>query len=483
VTLRFLGAGALIASVLMLVLSGPAAARNPHCAGGIQYVVQAMHDKDKGNSDDYQREINKAVQQLEQCASEDPNDLEGLGYLGWAYAEVDSCGPAGGAFEKAIAGLKTKGDLKKADWVLNNRDSYWASRFNDGIAKFNTATQTYPEYSKPAPVDPDKTLKAEAAKNCEAAINAFTRASLLKPGNPQTLHSLGSVYAFLGEYKTADAVYREGLKTSPNDSALTIALKAVRTNYAGQLIDQKKYDEAITYYADLQKGDPTNSDLWLGTADAYFKRAGEAKGDAAKPDFKLAGDAYAKAGQLKPTDADLPFNAALSYQNAGESALAEAQWKACLKVRPADVDAQAALAQVLSDQKKYDEAQKVLQAAVLANPKNKSLHRQLGAVYGKLGNNPKSTEELMVFLALQNGKPVADAAAAAKAAEPGSVAAKTLASMGTPEQVIPWEVDQQKIESWFYWSKNQAIHFQAGNLYGKSDWSTSAPAGGTATKK
>jgi hypothetical protein len=94
-------------------------------------------------------------------------------------------------------------------------------------------------------------------------------------------------------------------------------------------------------------------------------------------------------------------------------------------------------------------------------------------------NNLKSTEELMVYLALQNGTPVADAAAAAKAAPAGSAAAKTLASMGVPEQVIPWEVDQQKIESWFYWSKSQAFHFQNGTLYGKSDWSTtgSAPSG------
>ena len=90
--LRSFGAPAVLAGALLFALAGIAEARNPHCAGGIQYVVQAMKDKDKGNTDDYQREINKAVQQLEQCSSEDPNDLEALGYLGWAYAEVDSAG-------------------------------------------------------------------------------------------------------------------------------------------------------------------------------------------------------------------------------------------------------------------------------------------------------------------------------------------------------------------------------------------------------
>src|SRR5262249_4788929 len=175
-------------------------ARNPHCAGGIQYVVQAMKDKDRGNTDDYQREIGKAVQQLEQCSSEDPADLEALGYLGWAYAEVDSAGPAGQAFQKAADGLKTK-DPKKAAWVLNNRDSYWATRFNEGIAKINAAQAAYPEFSKPPANDADKTLKDEAAKNYAQAITSLMRASQLKPGNPQTLHSLGSVYAFMGDFK------------------------------------------------------------------------------------------------------------------------------------------------------------------------------------------------------------------------------------------------------------------------------------------
>src|SRR5258708_32312599 len=83
----------------LLLVAAAASARNMHCAGGIQYVVQGLKDKERGNTEDYQREMNKAVDQLTSCASEDPNDLEALGYLGWAYAELDSAGPAGGAFQ------------------------------------------------------------------------------------------------------------------------------------------------------------------------------------------------------------------------------------------------------------------------------------------------------------------------------------------------------------------------------------------------
>src|SRR5215813_13234653 len=161
--------GLLLGGLFGALVVGTAEARNPHCAGGIQYVVQAMRDKDKGNTEDYTREINKAVQQLEQCSSEDPADGEAIGYLGWAYCEVDSPGPAGKAFEASIKALQTKGDLKKVDWVTSNRTSYWARWFNDGIAKIQSAQQLYPDFCKNVGNDADKSQKQEAAKSYEAA--------------------------------------------------------------------------------------------------------------------------------------------------------------------------------------------------------------------------------------------------------------------------------------------------------------------------
>ena len=95
---------AAIAGLLVVSLAGLAEARNPHCAGGIQYVVGGLRDKDKGNTEDYLRQMNKAVQQLEECATEDPKDAEAIAYLGWAYAELDSAGPSGKWFEVGIKG-------------------------------------------------------------------------------------------------------------------------------------------------------------------------------------------------------------------------------------------------------------------------------------------------------------------------------------------------------------------------------------------
>ena len=115
----------------------------------------------------------------------------------------------------------------------------------------------------------------------------------------------------------------------------------------------------------------------------------------------------------------------------------------------------------------------------MKDPKKAMFHRQLGAVYTKAGNNAKGTEEFMMYLALTNGKAAADPAAEAKKAPAGSAAAKTLASMAPPEQVNVWEADGQKYQSWFYWNRKVAFHFNpTGTQLQKSDWGAAAPASG-----
>lgn len=484
--LRTWKVAALASTGLLLLLAVPASARNPHCAGGIQYVVQAMRDKEKGNTEDYVREINKAVQQLEICSTEDPADYEAIGYLGWAYAEVESAGPAGKAFQAAMKGLKEKGDTKKYDMVASNLQSYWANTFNEGIEKIKAAQQTYDPYTKEPADDAEKTLKTEAGKQYQAAIAILTRASLLRPGEPQTLRNLGSVYAFMGDYQAAGRVLQDGLKQAPGDTTILEALRSVRVNYANQLAESKKYDEAIEYFKQLTTEEPNNADLWLSVADVQFRKATATEGEARKALFSSSGENYEKAHSLRPSDCDLAFNAALARQNAGEWDKSEADWRLVLVCKPNDVDALSSLGAVLAESKKYDEAVKVLHQAVMSRPEDKNLHRQLGAAYTKAENNAKATEELMVYLAMHNGKVEADAAAAAKMAKDGSGAAKTLATEGPPDQVSRWEADQQKYETWFYFKKHQAYTFGEGTLVTKSDWSSAvmkSAAAGAAKKK
>ena len=127
---------------------------------------------------------------------------------------------------------------------------------------------------------------------------------------------------------------------------------------------------------------------------------------------------------------------------------------------------------------KFGEAVEVLQRAVNLKPDNKTYFRQLGAVYSKAGNNAKSTEMLMVFMAMNAGKANADPGAAAKAAKAGTPAAATFASLGAPEAVFDWESDGRKLQTWTYAAKKQAYTFDAAamTLVQKSDWSAAGAA-------
>ncbi len=468
-----LGAG-LATLALALALAGTAEARNPNCAGGIQYVVQAMRDKEKGNLEDYQREMLKAVDRLTMCSNEDPEDFEALAYLGWACAEIDSACPAGQAFQKAIAGLKARND-KKVDWAISNRESYWAKNFNQGVADIQAGQAAYAEFTKEPADDGERALKAEAANKYASAIAALDRAACLRPGDGRTARNLGTVYALMGDMMKADAVLREGLVAAPGDTDLVNSLSLVRRGHAGKLLDEKKYAEAIGFYVELLKSSPDDAGLHSGLADAYFKRAFTLDGDARKPDFKSAGDEYSKAAALKGGEPDLLFNAALAYQNGGEYVLAEGQWREFVKVKPDETEALSAFGSTLAELKKYDEAAAALHRAVNLKPMDKNLHRQLGGVYSKAGNNDASSGEIMLYLALSGGVAAENPAEAAKKAPAKSAAAATLASMGAPEELRYWESEGQKFETWAYWQKKIAYSFTGGVEVAKANWGVPPP--------
>ena len=464
--LRSLSAGLTAAMCLSMV--AVAHARNPHCAGGIQYVVQGLRDNAKGNKEDYIRQMNKAVDQLSMCAAEDGEDHEALGYLGWAYAELDSMGPAGDAFAKAIAGLQAKGDKKRFEVVSNNRESYWAQRYNEGIRAVTDAQQFA-----------EAGAKDEAHGKFVEAIDKLTKAKLLKPGSAATLRNRAVAYAADGQFDQAETVLRNGLTEAAADTSvgqLQDALRITRANKAGKLLDEKKYDEAITYYTELSKNEPNSADHLMGLGNAYFSRAATKQDAAKKADYKLSGDAYAKAFLVKKEDANLVFNAALAYQNASELALAEGQWREAVKLNSKDAEALSSLGSVLADESKFDEAVRVLHQAVAEKPDNKVYFRQLGAAYSKAGNNVKSTEMLMIYLSMDKGKAATDAAGAAKAAKAGSAATNTLGAMGSPDKVLDWEYDSRKLQTWIYGGKKQAFTFDsaAGSLVQKSDWNPPA---------
>jgi len=473
----------LLSGLAALSLCGLAAsaaeARNPHCAGGIQYVVQGLRDKDKGNTEDYQRQMGKAIDQLSLCATEDPADLEAIGYLGWAYAEVDSAGPAGEAFDKAIAGLSAKGDKKKLDIVVNNRESYWAKAFNEGIKEINNAQAAYENFAKPPADDAEKELKAQAQKSYDAALLWLTRAKLLRQGHAGTLRNIATAHALMGDFDKAEATLVNGIQEAAADTAVgTIkeTLRQVRANKAGQLLEAKQFDQAIAYYTELAKAEPTNADHLRGLGSALTSRAQTKEAAQRGPDWKASAEAYQKAVALDPKDADLQYMAGQAFSKAGDHATAEGFWRQAVALKPDDLDAVRELSICLSELKKYSEAVTVIGDAIGKHPEEKNLYQAMGTVYNKAGDTKKTTQLYMVFLAMSRGavKPGAEAADAAKA---GSAAANTKGSLGTPDKAYEWETDGQKLVTWAYFGKKQAYTFEqvSMGLIQKSDWTPTAP--------
>ncbi len=469
-----------LAALMMAVLAAPAAdARNPHCAGGIQYVVQGLRDKDKGNFEDYQRQMGKAIDQLTKCAEQDPADFEAIGYLGWAYAEVDSAGPAGVAFQNAINGLAAKGDKKKHDIVVNNRESYWAKAFNEGIKEINNAQAAYEDFGAEPQDDAEKELKQQARKSYDNALLWLTRAKLLRQGHPPTLRNIATAHALMGDFDKAEATLVNGLQEAAADTGVAQireTLRQVRANKAGQLLENKKYDQAIAYYQELSKAEPTNADHLRGLGSAHTSRAQTLEGAARAADWKASAEAYAKAVSLDPKDADLQYMAGQAYSKAGDAATAEKFWRQAVALKPDDLDAVRELSYCLSELKKYDEAAKILGEALSSKPEEKNLYQAMGTVYNKAGDTKKTTQLYMVFLAMQRGTLV-EGAKAVEAAKAGSAAANTKASLGTPDKAYEWETEGQKLVTWAYFSKKQAYTFETASmgLIQKSDWTATAP--------
>jgi tetratricopeptide (TPR) repeat protein len=458
-----------------LALAGAAEARNPHCAGGIQYVVQGMRDKDKGNTEDYERQMRKAVEQLSTCAAEDPADAEAIGYLGWAYAETGQWTEAGKAFQQAITGLEAKGDKKKVDWAKGNLESYWVNLYNPAVNDIKTSQEIYPDYLR-TPADGEKEMHEQAGRQLDSAIVKLRSARMLKPDDVTTARMLGTSLFLKGEFTEADQVLREALAKKPDDAELKEALTASRTRNASRLLEQEKYDEAIQFYTELSTASPDDATLYAGMGEAYMKRAQKKDGEGRAADWKASGAAYAKAASLRPDDADMQFMAGQGFSNGGDYAGSEKHWREAVRLKPDDVDAIGALAQALTEQKKYDEAVSVVLAGLDKDPRNKALHQRLGGIYSKSGNNDASYKAMVVYLAMQRG-----AKADKPSAPAGSAAAAALSSQGAPEEVYAWEADGEKYETWLWYGKKSAQTFKGGVSVVKSDWS--APAKATASKK
>ena len=194
------------------------------------------------------------------------------------------------------------------------------------------------------------------------------------------LHPAASAYAQLGNAlnqagKTADAAaaFQSGAALDPKDAQLVL--------YAG-LLHHASGDDAAAI-PELKKA------LALGTDNAFGVRMAlaEAYNKAKQPADAIS--EYKLAAQAKPTDFMAAVNLAISEDNAGRKADAQADYRKAVALPGADIKALAAarsnLGLLLLGDGKTDEAVGLLMQAAQGDAANAHFQNNLGIAYEKQG--------------------------------------------------------------------------------------------------
>jgi tetratricopeptide (TPR) repeat protein len=426
--------------VAFSVCAGVAAARNFHCAGGIQYVIQGTKEKDKGNLEDAHRIFGKAVAQLTTCVKEDPNDNESWSYLGWAYAELDSAEQAGAAFDEAIKRLA--GDPKALERAKQNRHAYWVQYYNAGLTKYKEADQIFPVgdllNSKDSKVD------AAKAKLAESEV-FFRKAVVLSPGEEdcKASNNLAVVLTLQGKFDESGAVAENGLKLCPNNEELKKRLEILKMNRVTGQLKSGDYETALATMDQQLARDPSDYNLLVRAAQTAFEQGDkldEKKDPAAKAVYARAQGYYGRAAAAAPdaqNKKDMTYNQAIAAQKAGADA----------------------------------ESAKLVFALVQDNPKDKALHGLLRSAFDRIGNKKKADDEVWVILGLNdNATAVADIPGYLTKVAKTSDAGKTLAANGPPEEVKQFKSGDTQIDIWYYWPKKLTYAFAGGRQVGTANF-------------
>lgn len=167
-------------------------------------------------------------------------------------------------------------------------------------------------------------------RNYTDALDAYARALALDPQSPAAHFGLGIVYADQGRLVEAEAEYKKSITLDPTDEAVEVNLGAL---YAAQ----NRFDDAIVQYKKALAKNP------------YYPQAAYNLGVAESSigNFDAAIGAYRDAISFDPTMIPARINLALLlYNQKGDRPGSGKQFRAILKLNPANASAISALRQM-----------------------------------------------------------------------------------------------------------------------------------------
>lgn len=241
--------------------------------------------------------------------------------------------------------------------------------------------------------DPLRTQAIDAIQKGDyaAAVKALSALAEKNPRDAQVLYNLGSAHDALDQPGQADNAYRRAITAAPNmvEAHLALGLLLARNGKPGEA-----HSELATATT-IPNGDPALR------AHAYraMARLDQAGNPAAASDELLA------ALKLTPeTPDDTLLTGELAMAN-NDAPGAEAAFRRLLAADPGNAQAIAALAHLLVQQNKLDQAEPLLAAALEKHPDDPSLNAELASIYERAGDPAKAARALPLVEKLHAASP------------------------------------------------------------------------------
>ncbi|HXQ70555.1 MAG TPA: tetratricopeptide repeat protein [Pyrinomonadaceae bacterium] len=229
---------------------------------------------------------------------------------------------------------------------------------------------------------------AHARGDLTKALSYYEQALKVRPEFPEAQFQRGNAFAELGEYDKAEAAYRAAIALKKNWSLPYSALGALQMRYKRDTEAEQSFRQALAI--DKQDG------LALRLLADVRLRAGDAKG---------ALDFATRATAIPEVPSSAWITLALAQKANGDKTAAKTTLNRVLEDDPQNIAALLERAELLTDEKQFDQAFEDLTTAAKAKPGDKAIAARLADTYQKAG---KPAEALAVAKAagLEVPKPV-----------------------------------------------------------------------------
>ncbi len=180
-------------------------------------------------------------------------------------------------------------------------------------------------------------IKYLEAKDYDGAISDFARAMELFPNDSGICDVMGATHADKGDYEQAIEYYEKAIALNPGNINAKNNLAKGYNNLGVVLVKQKQFQEAINAYNKALKITPEDAQFKSNLESAYWRLANyytETK------NANKAIETYRKLLELNPTNRDVHIAIAGTYYNLGRYAEAIESFKAALRIRDAQSEAE-----------------------------------------------------------------------------------------------------------------------------------------------